>query len=233
MKRVAIIQSNYIPWKGYFDLINAVDEFVLYDDVQYTRSDWRNRNRIKTPTGLAWLTIPVTSSLLAPRAIVDTEIVGNGWASKHWRSLQQNYARSPYLKDYADEVEDLYLGRRWTYLSAVSEAFLAWCLEKLAIQTLVTRSSEYERVAGRSERLVGICQQCGADVYVSGSAAKSYLDEALFDRAGIRVEWFEYPSYPEYPQPWGEFVHGVSALDLIFNTGPDARSFRAASRTDG
>lgn len=230
MKRVAIVQSNYVPWKGYFDLMHAVDEFVLYDDVQYTRRDWRNRNRIKTPDGLAWLTIPVASDWLRPRAIKDTEIIGSDWAPRHWRGLQQNYARSPYLKNYAEDLEDLYLNRVWTHLSAVNEAFLAWCGGKLAIQTAVTRSGAYELVAGRSERLLSICQQCGADVYVSGPAAKSYLDEALFEQAGVQVEWFEYAPCAEYPQLWGQFVHGVSALDLIFNTGPEAPAFMAPKR---
>lgn len=109
MKKVAILQSNYIPWKGYFDLIGAVDEFILYDDMQYTRRDWRNRNQIKTPQGVQWLTVPVRVKGKYEQKIRDTEIDGSDWAVAHWKALVQNYARAPHFAEIAAWLEPLYL----------------------------------------------------------------------------------------------------------------------------
>ena len=229
-RRVAILQSNYIPWKGYFDLIDSVDEFVLYDDVQYTRRDWRNRNQIKTPQGLLWLTVPVISKGRYEQSIRETELDGGEWAANHWKTLRQNYAKAPFFKEYEAELETLYLSGGWTHLSQVNEAFLGWCAGKLGISTSISHSGDYDLPDGRSERLLGICLQAGADVYVSGPAAKDYLDESIFAGAGVGVEWFEYPSYPEYPQLWGDFEPRVSVLDLILNTGPAAAEFALPRR---
>jgi hypothetical protein len=222
MKRVAILQSNYVPWRGYFDLIDSVDEFVLYDDVQYTRRDWRNRNLIKTPDGVRWLTVPVQVKGKYYQAIRDTRVDGTAWAQTHWRALQQNYARSGYFAAYEAELRGIYLGTEYTHLSVLNETLLAWCMTQLRVTTDLTSSAGYELASGRSERLLSICLQAGAGVYVSGPAAKSYLDEEMFSAAGVAVEWYEYPEYPEYPQLWGGFEPRVSILDVLFNCGPGA-----------
>ncbi|HWL44723.1 MAG TPA: WbqC family protein [Ilumatobacter sp.] len=222
MTRVAIVQSNYIPWKGYFDLLDSVDEFVLYDTAQYTRRDWRNRNQIKTPHGPQWLTVPVQAKGQYLQAIRDTRIDGTGWAAAHWRAIHQNYARAAYFADFAHELRALYLDRRYVYLSELNAELLGWVAGQLGTSTRVTSSADYAFGDGRSERLLDICRQAGADVYVSGPAARDYLDEAMFAAAGIGVEWFEYPEYPDYPQLWGEFTHQVTVLDVLFNCGPAA-----------
>src|SRR4051812_22240537 len=108
MKKVAILQSNYIPWKGYFDLINMVDEFIIYDDVQYTKNDWRNRNKIKTPNGLLWLTIP-TRQLSLSQKIIDTQIADNHWNKKHLSTIKQFYSKAPFYKLYQSFIEELYM----------------------------------------------------------------------------------------------------------------------------
>ena len=223
MKRVAVVQSNYVPWKGYFDLIASVDEFVLYDDMQYTRRDWRNRNRIKTPHGLQWLTVPVQVKGRFEQRICDTLIDGSAWADGHWKALRLNYRRAPAFAAVAEWLEPLYR-QRWTHLSALNRALIEAVCARLGIATRLTDSRDYVLQGERSERLASICEQAGASVYVSGPSARGYLDEAAFARRGIGVEWFDYGPYGDYPQLWGTFEHRVSILDLLFNCGAGAAS---------
>lgn len=223
MKRVAILQSNYVPWKGYFDLIASVDEFVLYDDMQYTRRDWRNRNRIKTPTGLQWLTVPVMVKGRFEQPIRDTRIDGTGWAARHWKALECSYRRAPAFEATAAWLEPMYR-HRWTHLSMLNRALMEAVCTRLSIATHLSNSWDYALPGGRNERLASICEQAGAQIYVSGPAARGYLDEAAFTRRGIDVEWFDYGPYREYPQLWGTFEHQVSILDLLFSGGADAPS---------
>ena len=178
-KKIAIIQSNYIPWKGYFDLINMVDEFILYDDMQYTRRDWRNRNKIKTPQGLQWLTIPVEIKGKFFQKIKDTRITDKKWNIKHWRTISQNYSKAKYFKDYKDIFEELYLACDEEYLSQINYKFITTINEILEIKTKLRWSSEFELVDGQTEKLLGICKDCNADIYLSGPAAKDYFNEEV------------------------------------------------------
>ncbi|WP_342612646.1 WbqC family protein [Burkholderia ambifaria] len=221
-KRVAIVQSNYIPWKGYFDLIAATDEFILYDDAQYTRRDWRNRNQIKTPQGVQWLTVPVRVKGRYHQSIRETEIDGTEWAEQHWTRLRQNYARAPHFARYAPELEALYLHGRHDTLSALNLAMLTWVNRQLGIATRMSSSSAYTLEGDRTDKLLNLCLQAGATEYLSGPAARDYLDESRFAAAQVAVRWFDYPAYPPYAQLWGEFVHGVTVLDVLFHCGPDA-----------
>lgn len=225
MKRVAILQSNYIPWKGYFDMIAAVDEFVLFDDMQYTRRDWRNRNQIKTPQGVQWLTVPVDAKGKYHQTIRDTRIVGTSWAGDHWKILLQNYRRSPHFEEIARWLEPLYLGWNQYELSTLNRRFLEAVCSYLGIRTRITNSWDYEVIAGKTERLAALCQQAGGTEYISGPSARNYVDPAVFERARICLTWFDYSGYPEYPQQWGEFTHGVSILDLLFNCGPESARY--------
>lgn len=225
VKKVAIVQSNYIPWKGYFDLIASVDEFILYDDMQYTRRDWRNRNQIKTPQGLQWLTIPVQVKGKYHQKIRETEVDGADWRDAHWKALAQNYRRAPHFDAEARWIEPLYREHGDVMLSAVNRRFIEAVCSRLGIETRISSSWDYRLDDGKSERLASLCQQAGGDVYISGPAARDYLEEAVFESMGIEVQWFDYAGYAEYPQLWGDFVHGVSVLDLLFNCGPDARRF--------
>ena len=178
MKKVAILQSNYIPWKGYFDLINMVDEFIFYDEVQYTKNDWRNRNKIKTPQGIQWLTIPVRQESLDQK-IKDTKISDKKWNIKHWRTISQNYSKAKYFKDYKDIFEELYLTCDEEYLSEINYKFITTINEILEIKTKLRWSSEFELVDGQTEKLLGICKDCNADIYLSGPAAKDYFNEEV------------------------------------------------------
>jgi hypothetical protein len=221
-KRVAIVQSNYIPWKGYFDMIAAVDEFVLYDDMQYTRRDWRNRNQIKTPQGVQWLTVPVKVKGKYHQAIRETELDGTDWAADHWKALAQNYRRAPHFAEIAAWLEPLYLDSTHTMLSAMNRRFLEAVCGYLGIRTTIRNSWDYTLEEGKSERLASLCAQAGGTEYISGPAAKDYIEEVAFTARGLKLSWFDYAGYPEYPQLWGEFTHSVSILDLLFNCGREA-----------
>ena len=225
MKKIAILQSNYIPWKGYFDMIAAVDEFILYDDMQYTRRDWRNRNLIKTHQGVQWLTVPVQVKGKYHQKIRETELDGMDWAAAHWKSLVQNYKRAPHFEEIASLFEPLYLGENYTYISQLNRRFIEAICSYLNITTSITNSWDYTLVDGKTERLAGLCEQAGGTVYISGPAAKDYVDESMFADKNIGLIWFDYDGYPEYPQLWGDFTHGVSILDLLFNCGRESRRF--------
>ena len=227
-KKVAILQSNYIPWKGYFDIIDSVDEFIIYDEMQYTKNDWRNRNKIKTPNGTQWLSIPVKtkghiSNLIR---IMDAELVDGKWAKSHWNTIVQNYKKAPYFSNYSDVFEKLYAEcASEKLLCNVNYKFIYAIAEVLGIKTKISFSQDYGLIEGKTERLVDLVQKAGGAEYISGPAAKDYIDAELFDDAGIKLTWMDYSGYPEYPQLNPPFEHGVSVLDLIFNCGADARKY--------
>lgn len=226
MKKIAILQSNYIPWKGYFDIINMVDEFILYDDMQYTRRDWRNRNKIVTPDGLLWLSIPVDSKGKYYQKIKETKVADERWVDTHWRSIQLNYTRAKYFGQYAEQIQNVYEQcRSEEYLSTINYRFLKEICSILGIKTKITWSSDYGLVEGKTERLVGLVKAAGGDYYLSGPAAKDYIEDKLFEQAGIELSWMDYSGYPEYVQLSEKFEHGVSVLDLIFNEGPNSYKF--------
>jgi hypothetical protein len=225
LKKVAILQSNYIPWKGYFDMIAAVDEFILYDDMQFTRRDWRNRNQIKTPQGVQWLTVPVQVKGKYDQKIKDTLIEGTDWAKAHWKALVANYRRAPYFEEVAIWLEPLYIAHSYTHISQLNRRFIEVVCHFLGIQTVISNSWDYVLLDGKTERLADLCKQAGGTEYISGPSAKNYLDETIFADMNIKLTWFDYMGYPEYPQVWGEFIHGVTILDLLFNCGKDVHRY--------
>lgn len=222
MKKIAILQSNYIPWKGYFDMIAAVDEFILYDDMQFTKNDWRNRNQIKTPQGLQWLTVPVGKDI--GRRIRDVTLEAR-WQVKHWKSLESNYRRAPHFDEIATWLEPLYISQSYAYLSQMNRCLIEAICNYLCIKTAITNSWEYVLREGKTERLADLCTQAGGTEYISGPAAKDYVEESVFAEMGIKLTWFDYVGYPEYPQLWGQFTHRVTILDLLFNCGKDAHRY--------
>ncbi len=226
----AILQSAYIPWKGYFDLINLVDEFVIYDSVQYTRRSWRNRNRIKTPNGTRWLTVPVRSKGNYLAKIEEIEVLDPSWASSHWSALSSSYSRAPYYGKYKSQVAPLYLQNEELRLSSINQKLIRAICQMLGIETRITVDRNYELTGDRNWRLINICKQVGATVYYSGPTARCYIDEELFRQEGIEVVWMDYSGYPEYNQLYEPFDHYVTVLDLLFNTGPEARAYMKSFR---
>ena len=227
MKTIAILQSNYIPWKGYFSLIDLVDEFVILDEVQFTKNDWRNRNKIKTRDGVQWMTIPVRQERLDQK-ISEVTVSDARWSRKHWNTLVQNYSKAPQFKRHANLVEDMYLeaGKLW-HLSDINMLFIRRLCSVFKVATTLTSCTDYVVAGDRVQRLVNICRQTGAGRYLSGPAARGYLDESQFAAQGIELQWMDYSDFPVYEQLFPPFAHGLSVLDLLFNVGAEEpRYFR-------
>ena len=227
-KTIVITQSNYIPWRGYFDLLRSADEVVLLDSVQYTRRDWRNRNQIKTANGPVWLTISVEAKGRYHQTIDETRVADPGWSAAHRRAIETAYRRAPYYStvgpwflDLLDSVASEAL------LTSVNERLLRAVCDRLGITAPVRRCTDVmDRALLQSleptERLAALAQALGATRYLSGPAAQAYLDTRVFTDRGIEVGWMTYAGYPDYPQLWGGFEPRVSIVDLLLNTGDEA-----------
>ena len=218
--KVVVLQSSYLPWKGHFDLVHDADAFVFYDEVQYTKNDWRNRNRIYSANGLHWLTIPIS-----PRAvklkISEVRIRDHHWQKKHYNSLRYAYGGAPCFGELADFLADAYLARTWRSLAEVNRYFMVSLARRLGCATEFLDSADFVLEGDRVERLVGLLRQVGASEYVSGPSARAYLEgsEHLFAEHGIALTYKDYSGYPPYPQRREPFEHGVSVLDLVAHVG--------------
>lgn len=224
---VVILQPSYIPWRGYFEQIYKADVFVFYDDVQYDKHGWRNRNRIKTHQGGQWLTIPVHSKgvVVENTPIHQIEIAyQQPWAERHWRAIQQAYSKAPYFKENAAWVE-AFFQRRPALLADFTIPFTIELARRLGIEhTRFLRASEIQAAGQKTERLISILMGLGASHYISGPSARDYIEPDKFAAAGITLEFMQY-NYPEYPQLYPPFDTHVSALDLLFMTGPRALEY--------
>ena len=220
--KCVILQPSYIPWRGYFDLIHKADVFVFYDDVQYDKHGWRNRNRIKTPSGVQWLTIPVLTKGKENLASSRINSQAN-WEQKHEKTLHQSYGKAPYFADYISLLKQVYERQpRAELLVDVTIELTITLARALGIRhTNFVRSSELHSEGTKTERLINILQTLGATHYISGPSAKNYLQEDEFRRAAITLEYARY-DYPEYTQLYPPFDPQVSILDLLFMQGPDA-----------
>jgi hypothetical protein len=224
---VGVLQPGYLPWLGFFDQMRRCTTFVLYDDVPYDKGGWRNRNRIKCPSGSQWLTVPVRTRHRFGQSILDVEIDNSGaWARSHRQSIQQHYARAPYLASYLPELAEL-LSKEWEHLVDLDVAVINLMSGWLGLHRQIVRSSELGLRGSKTERLVNICRHFGATRYLTGDAARSYLDTARFAERGITVVWQEY-RHPVYPQLHGGFMPYLSALDLILNCGDQAMTYLGA-----
>lgn len=224
MKKIAILQSNYIPWKGYFDIIRQADVFVIYDEVQYTKNDWRNRNLIKTPKGLEWLTIPVKQENLNQK-INETFVSQNNWNKKHWNSIVCNYSKAPYFKTFGNELKNLYENINTNNLSEINIQFIKTINRILGIETNIIDSKSLFLTGDKNDRLIDAVKKLDGSHYISGPAAKNYLNEDKFAANNIEVEWMNYKNYSEYNQLYQPFNHGVSIIDLMLNVGPNALTY--------
>lgn len=223
-KKIAIIQSNYIPWIGYFDIINRVDEFVFLDSVQYTTRDWRNRNRLMTSKGYGWLTIPVCH-VERSQKISSTRIVDNLWCEKHLSIIKQHYHSAPFFEQHIGDIESWYSeAKELDFLSDINVMFIKKIMALLGITTSMLMDSYYldERdYCDASERLAVIAEKAGASLYLSGPAAKKYMNLDVFYEKKIDIEWVKYPEYPSYYQGDGGFDCHVSIIDALLFAGVD------------
>ena len=224
MKKMAILQSNYIPWKGYFHIIQKADHFVFLDTAQYTTRDWRNRNQIKSPEGLKWLTIPTngTQSMKINEVKIDNSV---DWRKKHLKALEKNYGKCRYFKQYFGLFQNILMRKNWENLSNLNQLLIKEITGILSIKTTFSDSKEFKLIEGKNEKIISIIQQLNGDSYLTGPAAKSYIDPEMFQRNNIKLEYMDYSNYPVYSQPWGGFAHNVTIFDLLFCEGPDSPQF--------
>lgn len=225
MKRVAIIQSSYIPWKGFFDLIGRCDVYIIYNSAGFSKGHWHNRNKIKRDQGSPWLTIPVKTASRLGQPLDEVAVV-EGWAERHWERIAQAYNKSTYFDVEAAGLKMLFeAAAHEPLLTNINELFLRWLTRRFGLATEIVRDRSLSFSGDRTERLVQLCKAVGATHYLSGPSARQYLDVEQMERAAIAVDWMTYGPYPTYPQPHGEFVHEVSVLDALFCTGPEVRNF--------
>jgi hypothetical protein len=224
MKTVAMMQSNYIPWKGIFDMIHSVDCFVFYDDVQYTKKDWRSRNKIPQPNGKElWLTVPVLTKNRRFQLICEAEInQDDNWQEKHYKTLVLNYKKSPYFSKYEEILNDFYMEHRWENLSEMNIYMTKVLSQALGIKTKFYNSADLHCTGSKDgEKVIKICEKLGCDYFINGPAAQSFMDVEKFKEANITLDYMNY-EYPEYKQLTTPFNHYVTVLDLLFNTGENA-----------
>jgi hypothetical protein len=222
--RVGIIQSNYVPWRGYFDFIDDVDLFVFYDDVPFGQGKkWRNRNQIKTEKGLSWLTVPLRRA--TPDTLIqDMEINHEtDWQGDHVNKLLSHYRKAPFLHPYVDQFADI-VASRYRTISELNVTLCKWVMKVLDIHTETKMSHEFQACGDKRDRPIDLLSKAGATTYVSGPAAAPYTDLDLYRAHGIGFEYKSY-DYEVYPQLWGAFEASVTVLDLILNTGPAARTY--------
>lgn len=217
---VAIHQPQYLPWLGYFDKIDQADIFVLLDCVQYKKNEWQNRNRLKTPSGLSWITVPVLLSKGHTQLISEIQIDNTKtWQENHWKTFQSFYNKSPHFSEYKNFFEEIYNEKKYESLSTLNEDIIFYIVETLGIKTKIIRSSELGRIEGqKTELLINICSKLNATYYLSGAGAKVYLDTCQFKNTNIQLKFQEY-SHPEYSQLFGKFEPYLSVIDLLFNCG--------------
>ena len=224
MLRVAVLQSNYLPWIGYFDLIRKVDLCVFYDDVQFTKNDWRNRNRILTVNGFEWITIPVGQS--TSRLVNEVKILDHSWQENHHRRIVDNY-KIKSTDTYSNEILNLiFKENQWTSLSNLNQTTIKYLAEEhLGIVTKFDTSLNYTLEGKGESRLLCLLQLLGATHYLSGPAGKNYLNPEHFFEAGISLEYMNYPNYREYDQLVTPFIPNVSIIDLLLNLRYDSRNY--------
>ncbi|MDB6169787.1 MAG: hypothetical protein JWM88_2651 [Verrucomicrobia bacterium] len=216
--RAVVLQSNYLPWKGYFDLIQEADVFVYYDEVQYTKNDWRNRNRICSKNGCHWLTIPVGREAVKQK-ISDVRLPDPRWQAEHRKTLAHTYRPAKHFAQIEPLLADFYESREWRRLGELNYHCTETIARLLGLQTRFRHAKEFDLEGDRVERLVSLLRQLGATEYLSGPSAREYLagQEHLFAQAGIDLRFKSYGGYPEYPQLSEPFEHGVSVIDLLAN----------------
>lgn len=218
------IQSNYIPWKGYFDFIKESDVFVFYDDVDYTRKDWRNRNKVKTPQGTHWLTIPVRPPV--GQKICEVTITDHQWQKNHWQNLVHYYSKAPFFHLYKHFFEEFYCKTQWTNLSELNHYLIKTISKEfLGLKTEFVDSRTLGLAGDQLDRVIDMVRKMECKTYLIGPAARSYILPSRFDAIGVGLSWKDYTGYPDYPQFFPPFDHAVSILDLLFHTGPAAPDY--------
>jgi len=230
---VGALQPGYLPWLGFFDQADRADLFVLYDDLPFDRRSWRQRNRIKTPRGPAWLTVPIAhrgASAGTPTILAAPIAGGHPWNRQHWKAIRHCYTATPFFSEHAAFFADLY-AHEWSELGDLTLHAIDYLVAALGIRTRVVRSSAIGlehafRSRGfaedrRTERIAFLVRELGGDAFLEGAAGRSYIQDDLLAKAGVEVVYQDY-DHPTYPQRFGPFVPFLSTIDLLFNCGPES-----------
>ena len=229
--RVTILQPSYLPWLGFFEQMSRSDKFVLLDDVQYTRRDWRNRNRIRVRENWIWLTVPVQQKSRFSQSLLETRIDNSvSWRRKHLETLRQHYCKAPFFEKYFPRCQQVY-EKDWTFLFDLCLETINLIKEEMGIETPLLRSSEMKPGGEKTERLVSICRELGATHYLSGESGSTYIAEEDFSSQGIALEYQNY-EHPVYPQRYTGFVPHLSAIDLLFNCGEQSLGILKQDETE-
>lgn len=214
-------QPVYLPWLGLFHKIALADKFVFFNEVQYLPKDWMNRNKIKTPSGAIWLTVPVLRKGYREHKTSELEINNNtDWKKKHWRSISLNYKKSPYFESYAPFFEDVY-NKEWQYLADLNEYTLKWFINELGIKVEFLKASDFNFKGTKSDLVLDMCKKLKADKYIFGILGKDYANTNNFLKERINVFFQDY-THSTYPQLYGDFIPNLSIIDLLFNCGPNS-----------
>ncbi|DAC18983.1 MAG: hypothetical protein CMB51_07145 [Euryarchaeota archaeon] len=216
----AISQSNYIPWKGYFHLIASADIFIFYDTVNYTIRDWRNRNKIMTPHGLQWITIPVGKN--RNNSIEQVMLPQGSWRKNHLETISRNYSKAPFIGDLLELISPIYADESIKTLSQFNQQLIIRISRYLGIDTIFHNARDFNVLGDKVSRLINLCHAVDATTYLSGPAAKDYINDE-FDEIEITLRWMEYGPYETYSQRYHEFSHHVSIVDTIAMLGNSAR----------
>ncbi len=229
--RVTILQPSYLPWLGFFEQMSRADKFVLLDDVQYTRRDWRNRNRIRVKESWVWLTVPVQQKRRFSQSLLETRIDNSvPWRRKHLETLRQHYCKAPFFEKYFPRCQQVY-EKDWTFLFDLCLETINLIKEEMGIETPFLRSSEMKPSGEKTQRLVSICRELGATHYLSGESGSNYISEEDFSSQGIGLEYQNY-DHPVYPQRYPGFVPHLSAIDLLFNCGEQSLGILKQDETE-
>ena len=216
--KIGILQPGYLPWLGFFEQMHSTDLFVILDDVQYDKKSWRNRNKIRTKDGWIWLTVPVITKGAFSQKTKDVMINNDiPWQRKHLKSLETNYKKASYYKDYMVFFQELY-SKKWEYLVELDMAIIQFIKEQLNITTKLTFSSSLEVSGNKNEKILNICKKVGAAALYDGASAENFIDKNLFSKEGVALEFQQY-NHPVYPQLFQPFIPYMSVIDLLFNCG--------------
>jgi hypothetical protein len=222
--KVAIMQPTYLPWLGYFGLMQSVDVFILLDFVQFARRSWQQRNQIKTANGPLWLSVPVQSKGKRDQLISEAEIdYGHDFPRSHQKSIEANYKKSAHFDLYSPALFNI-LNAKNQYLSELTIQLIYWLKEVLGIKTNIRLASEFTKNGAKADLLASICEEVNATEYISPPGSKDYLDESdAFSKCNIPVRYFDF-KHPCYAQRFGAFLPYMSIIDLLFNCGEDSLS---------
>lgn len=224
-KTLLITQSNYIPWKGYFDLLRSSDVFVVFDEVQYTKRDWRNRNKLICKSGPKWLTIPVKTKKKYNQKISETEVLNDNWVIDHLNFMENNYRKANFFDEYYPIIKKIIIDSQDKYLSKINIRIIKNLLYLLDINVEIIHSSQFDLDEEKNDKLISICNQLNISNYITGPSALNYIDKKKFIDSNISLSIFEYKNYKQYKQLWDGFDHNVSIIDMFFNLGIKTKDF--------